>query len=117
MKKKDFEFYILFFIDIEGKSRCKTSLYDFRRQPLDIHQYNTFLEYIRKNGLNCNSTVVYLCTDQGSFCSSTKRFVFNYLYSSGDDNEHPVTMPKKKSKITSSILTSSLSNSFNSKEK
>ncbi|CAF4591032.1 unnamed protein product, partial [Rotaria sp. Silwood2] len=45
-----------------GESQLKTSLYDFRHQPLDINKYNTFFEYVNKNGLNCHSTIVYLCT-------------------------------------------------------
>lgn len=47
------------------KTKYKTSLYDFCLYPLNINENNTFLEYIEKNGLNTNSTVVYLCTEQG----------------------------------------------------
>ncbi|CAF3412465.1 unnamed protein product [Rotaria sp. Silwood1] len=49
-----------------GESKSKTLLYDFQRQPLDTTQYKTFLEYFNKNGLNCNSTVIYICIDQGT---------------------------------------------------
>ncbi|CAF4552349.1 unnamed protein product [Rotaria sp. Silwood1] len=49
-----------------GESKSKTLLYDFQRQPFDTTQYKTFLEYFNKNGLNCNSTVIYICIDQGT---------------------------------------------------
>ncbi|CAF2910595.1 unnamed protein product [Rotaria sp. Silwood2] len=47
-----------------GESKLKTSLYDFQRHPLDINQYYTFFEYFNKNGLNCSSTIIYICTHQ-----------------------------------------------------
>ncbi|CAF1530528.1 unnamed protein product [Rotaria magnacalcarata] len=67
---------------------CKTSLYDFRRHSLNTNEYNTFLEYIDKHGLNSNSTVIYLCTYQA------------------DDNDNPTTI-LSKNKNTSEIRTTS----------
>ncbi|CAF1495282.1 unnamed protein product [Rotaria sordida] len=72
---------------LEG-SKLKTSLYDFRHQPLDINQYHSFFEYVNKNGLNCNSTIIYLCTHQA------------------DDNDNQM-MILKKSKETPAISPSS----------
>ncbi|CAM4766756.1 unnamed protein product [Rotaria magnacalcarata] len=43
-----------------------TSLYDFKLQPLDFNQYRTFFEYIDQQGLNCTSTVIYVCKHEGS---------------------------------------------------
>ncbi|CAF1397438.1 unnamed protein product [Rotaria sordida] len=83
------------------ENKYKTSLYDFQRQPLDINQYHTFLEYFNKNGLNCNSTVIYICTDQAD----------------NDDDDNNSTMMLTKKRKTSAITTSSQSNPLNSKQK
>ncbi|CAF1264946.1 unnamed protein product [Rotaria sordida] len=45
-------------------TQLETSLYDFKLNRLDVNQYATFYDYIYHNGLNCNSTVIYLCTNQ-----------------------------------------------------
>ncbi|CAF3685388.1 unnamed protein product [Rotaria sp. Silwood1] len=77
-----------------GEYKLKTSLYDFRRNPLDINQYNTFFEYVNKNGLNCSSTIIYLCTHQA------------------DDNDNQPIMLNKKKETFSANLSSSMSNSL-----
>ncbi|CAF5006435.1 unnamed protein product [Rotaria sp. Silwood1] len=77
-----------------GEYKLKTSLYDFRRNPLDINQYNTFFEYVNKNGLNCSSTITYLCTHQA------------------DDNDNQPIMLNKKKETFSANLSSSMSNSL-----
>ncbi|CAF2970016.1 unnamed protein product [Rotaria sp. Silwood2] len=84
------------------ESQLKTSLYDFRQQPLDINQYNTFLEYVNKNGLNCHSTIIYLCAHQAH------------------DNDNQIMILKKKketSVISPSSSSSSISNSLNPQQK
>ncbi|CAF3132543.1 unnamed protein product [Rotaria sp. Silwood2] len=48
------------------KNKCRNSLYDFQRHPLDINQYKTFSEYINKNGLN------YIGSNNSSMIMSTK---------------------------------------------
>ncbi|CAF4824902.1 unnamed protein product [Rotaria sp. Silwood1] len=44
-----------------GDTEHETLLYNFQLQPLDVNQYETFFEYIQKNGLNCSSTIIYVC--------------------------------------------------------
>ncbi|CAF1291078.1 unnamed protein product [Rotaria sp. Silwood1] len=41
------------FYGSQADTELETSLYDFQLQPLDVNQYETFLEYIDRNGLNC----------------------------------------------------------------
>ncbi|CAF1048806.1 unnamed protein product [Rotaria sordida] len=77
-----------------GEHKLKTSLYDFRRNPLDINQYNTFFEYVNKNGLNCSSTIIYLCIHQA------------------DDNDNQTIILNKKKERFSANLSSSMSNSL-----
>ncbi|CAF4917895.1 unnamed protein product [Rotaria sp. Silwood1] len=47
------------FYGSQADTELETSLYDFQLQPLDVNQYETFLEYIHRNGLNCTSTTIY----------------------------------------------------------
>ncbi|CAF4425611.1 unnamed protein product [Rotaria socialis] len=51
----------------------ETSLYDFKLQPLNFNQYRTFFEYIDQQGLNCTSTVIYVCTHEGSNNNSARK--------------------------------------------
>ncbi|CAF4932355.1 unnamed protein product, partial [Rotaria sp. Silwood1] len=54
-------------------NEVQTSLYDFQLSPLNTNQYETFFEYIHNNGLNCNSTVIYLCTHQTNYHNNRSR--------------------------------------------
>ncbi|CAF3862439.1 unnamed protein product [Rotaria sp. Silwood1] len=54
-------------------NEVQTSLYDFQLSPLNINQYGTFFEYIHNNGLNCNSTVIYLCIHQTNYHNNRSR--------------------------------------------
>ena len=44
-----------------------SKLYDFQRKELDTRRYTTFFDYIQKNGLKFNGTLLYLCTPSGEF--------------------------------------------------
>ncbi|CAF2242576.1 unnamed protein product [Rotaria magnacalcarata] len=48
----------------KGKSNFKSELYDFQQKKLDTNRYPTFIEYVLKNGLKFNNTLLYLCTQQ-----------------------------------------------------
>ncbi|CAF4196640.1 unnamed protein product [Rotaria socialis] len=48
----------------KGKSNFKSELYDFQQKKLDTNRYPTFVEYVLKNGLKFNNTLLYLCTQQ-----------------------------------------------------
>ncbi|CAF1165885.1 unnamed protein product [Rotaria sordida] len=39
-----------------------STLYDFQRKKLDTQRYQDFYDYINKNGLKFNATLLYLCT-------------------------------------------------------
>ncbi|CAM4960051.1 unnamed protein product [Rotaria socialis] len=62
MTLKDVHRLIRNIFKLEADTECETSLYDFQLQPLDANQYRTFFEYIREQGLNRASTVIYVCT-------------------------------------------------------
>ncbi|CAF3253926.1 unnamed protein product [Rotaria sp. Silwood2] len=84
-----------------GDSKLKTSLYDFRLQPLDVSQYNTFFEYVHKNGLNRYSTIIYICT----------------YHVDNNDNQRMIVKKKKETPVISPSSSSSISNSLNSQQK
>ncbi|CAF4285019.1 unnamed protein product, partial [Rotaria magnacalcarata] len=44
--------------------KYKTQLYDFNQRVLDINAYENFAQYVERFGLNTNSTVLYLCTNE-----------------------------------------------------
>ncbi|CAF3536781.1 unnamed protein product [Rotaria sp. Silwood1] len=66
--KKDMTFtevhYILLEVFKLDDTELETSLYDFELKPLNTSQYQTFDQYINHNGLNLNSTIIYLCTNE-----------------------------------------------------
>ncbi|CAF3182032.1 unnamed protein product, partial [Rotaria sp. Silwood2] len=83
-----------------GDSKRKTSLCDFRLQPLDVSQYNTFFEYVNKNGLNRYSTIIYICTH----------------HADDNDNQRMIVNKKKETPVISPS-SSLISNSLNSQQK
>ncbi|CAF2118313.1 unnamed protein product [Rotaria magnacalcarata] len=54
-------------------AKLQTSLYDFKLDPLNLEQYETFYEYIQQNGLNCASAVVYICTHEANTNDATRK--------------------------------------------
>ncbi|CAF3433730.1 unnamed protein product [Rotaria socialis] len=54
-------------------TKLQTSLYDFKLDPLNLEQYETFFEYIHQNGLNCASAVVYICTHEANTNDATRK--------------------------------------------
>ncbi|CAF4399729.1 unnamed protein product, partial [Rotaria sordida] len=64
MTLNDIHHIILNIFNMAADTQLETSLYDFKLNRLDVNQYATFYDYIYHNGLNCNSTVIYLCTNQ-----------------------------------------------------
>lgn len=85
---------------------CETSLYDYRLQPLNRDKYPTVWKYIHDNGLNCNSTIVYLCTRAGKMVLSINLFDFHqsfFFYFEVNTNKPLKKKVKRKKRKDSSI--------------
>ncbi|CAF1275976.1 unnamed protein product [Rotaria sordida] len=86
MTLNDIHHVILNIFNMAADTQVETSLYDFKLNRLDVNQYATFYDYIYHNGLNCNSTVIYLCTNQ----------VNNIDESKTKEKEHTITTSTSK---------------------
>ena len=80
---------------------CETSLYDYRLQPLNQDKYPTVWKYVRDNGLNCNSTIIYLCTRESKVVGPLSFICFFYFeVKTSKSSKRKVKKRRKKDSMT-----------------
>ena len=112
LTKINFDNLISQFLFYESKAdtELETALYNFQLQPLDANQYETFFEYIQRNGLNCLTTVIYVCTHEGLlFLHISFGLVYFLSFEASKNDATRKNMATNEKQLTMTTSTSSIS--------